>query len=169
MMIAPAPVLSGYIVQIADGVAGVDQTLRTMRELVNQCKTHMTVRQAATNVAFLQPEKDENAEVEAVFNFVRDHIRYMKDVHGVETLMAPPSVLETRLGDCDDQSTLLACMLESIGYPTRFVVAGYNGNGFEHVYVQAWAGGRWISMDPTEPHPMGWEPPGATVKAAESV
>jgi len=60
-------------------------------------------------------------------------------------------------------------MLESIGYPTRFVVAGYNGGGFEHVYLQAWINGRWISMDPTEPHPMGWEPPDATVIAAEAV
>lgn len=169
MMLAPSPLLSGSIVQISNGVAGVEDTLRTMRELVNRCKTDLTIRQAATNAAFLQPEKDEYAEVEAVFNYVRDHIRYMRDVHGVETLMAPPTVLQTRLGDCDDQSCLLACMLEAIGYPTRFVVAGYNGGDFEHVYVQTWAGGRWVSMDPTEPHPMGWEPPGATVIAVEAV
>lgn len=169
MMLAPAPYLSGSVVQLADGVAGVDQTLRTMRELVNRCKTDLSIRQAATSAAFLQPEKDELSEVESVFNFVRDHIRYVRDVHGVETLMAPPTVLASRLGDCDDQSCLLACMLESIGYPTRFVVAGYNGGDFEHVYLQVWAGNRWVSMDPTEPHPMGWEPPGATVKAAESV
>jgi len=169
MMLAPAPYLSGSIVQISDGVAGVDDTLRAMRALVNQCKTDLTIRQAATSVAFLQPEKDEFAEAEAVFNYVRDHIRYMRDVNGIETLMTPPQTLASRLGDCDDQSTLLACMLESIGYPTRFVVAGYNGGGFEHVYLQAWINGRWISMDPTEPHPMGWEPPGATVIAAEAV
>ena len=169
MMLAPAPYLSGSIVQISDGVAGVDDTIRAMRALVNQCKTDLTIRQAATSVAFLQPEKDEAAEVQAVFDYVRDHIRYTRDIHGVETLMTPPQTLASRLGDCDDQSCLLACMLESIGYPTRFVVAGYNGNGFEHVYLQAWVNSRWISMDPTEPYPMGWEPPGATVIAAEAV
>ncbi len=169
MMLAPAPYLSGSIVQISDGVAGVDDTLRAMRALVNKCKTDLGIRQTATSVAFLQPEKDEYAEAQAVFDYVRDHIRYTRDINGIETLMTPVQTLASRLGDCDDQSCLLACMLESIGYPTRFVVAGYNGGGFEHVYVQAWVGGRWVSMDPTEMHQMGWEPPGATVKAAESV
>ena len=169
MMLAPAPYLSGSIVQIANGVAGVSDTLQTMRALVNRCKTDLRIRQAATNVAFLQPEKDESAEVEAVFNFVRDHIRYTRDINGVETLMAPPQVLASRLGDCDDQTCLLACMLESIGYSTRFVVAGYGGGDFEHVYLQTWINGQWVDMDPTEPYPMGWAPPDPTVIAFEAV
>lgn len=155
--------------QIADGVAGVAQTLRAMRALVNECKLNLAIRQAATSIAFLQPEKHEYAEVEAIFEWVRDRIRYTRDVHGVETLMTPPQTLASGLGDCDDQSCLLACMLEAIGYPTRFVVAGYNGGDYEHVYLQAWVGNTWVSMDPTEPHPMGWEAPGATIKAAESL
>lgn len=169
MMLAPAPSLSGSIVQISNGVVGIEDTIRAMRELVNRCKSDLNIRQAATSTVFLTPEKDEWSEAESLFHFVRDHIRYTRDIHGLETLMAPPTVLASRLGDCDDQACLLACMLEAVGYPTRFVVAGYNGQDFEHVYVQAWLGSRWVDMDPTEPHPMGWTPPGATVIAAESV
>ena len=76
----------------------------------------------------------------------------------------------SRMGDCDDQSALLGALLESIGIPTRFVVAGYSGDYFEHVYLQAWLDSDgWVDMDATEPHPMGWSPPDATVIAYEAV
>jgi len=170
MMLAPAPTLSGSIVQIPDGVAGTEATLRAMREMVKRCRVNPQIRQAATTVAFLQPEKNHYAEAEAIFNEVRDGVRYMRDVYAVETLQEPPTTLALRLGDCDDQTTLLASMLEAIGIPTRFVVAGYNGDQYEHVYLQAWlddAG--WVDMDATEPHPMGWAPPDPTVIAFEAV
>jgi transglutaminase-like putative cysteine protease len=168
MMLAPLPLLSGHIVQIPDGLAGTEATLRVMREMVNRCKVNTQIRQAATTVAFLQPEKDYRAEAEAVFNEVRDGIRYMRDVAGVETLQEPHITLASKLGDCDDKTCLLASMLESIGIPTRFVVAGYSGENFEHVYLQAWLG-EWVNMDPTEPHPMGFAPPDPTMIAFEAV
>lgn len=170
MMLPPLPVLSGQIVQIPDGLAGTEATIAAMREMVNRCKTNPIIRQAATTVAFLQPEKNYQAEAEAIFNEVRDGVRYMRDVHMVETLQEPTITLASRLGDCDDQSTLLASMLESIGVPTRFVVAGYDGPHYSHVYLQAWfddAG--WVDMDATEPHPMGWAPPDPTVIAFEAI
>jgi transglutaminase-like putative cysteine protease len=78
--------------------------------------------------------------------------------------------LQGRLGDCDDQVVLLATLLEAVGYPTRFIVSGYNYPGeYEHVYLQAWLDGCWIDMDPTEHHPMGWAAPGAVAMAAETV
>ena len=162
MMLAPMPTLTGVVLQIPNGRAGVQATVQAMRQLVDQAKVDPAIRQAAQSVVFLQPEKDYLAEAEALFNFVRDSIRYTRDVHGVETLQTPQITLATRMGDCDDQSTLLAAMLESVGIPTRFVVAGYNGHDFEHVYLQAWCGD-WIGMDATEPHQMGWEPPQPTV------
>lgn len=170
MMLAPTLTLSGTVVQIPDGEAGTEATIATMREMVNRFKVDPRIRQAATTVAFLQPEKDYRAEAEAIFNEVRDGIRYTRDVHGVETLQEPPITLATRMGDCDDQAALLGALLESIGIPTRFVVAGYSGEHYEHVYLQAWLDSDgWVDMDATEPHPMGWAPPDNTVIAFEQV
>lgn len=169
MMLAPTPTLEGRVVHIPNGPAGVSATLRAMRDLVNRCKTSLRIRQAATGIAFLTPEKDYAAAAEAIFNFVRDHVRYIRDVNGVETLQSPDITLQLQLGDCDDQTTLLASMLESIGYPTRFVVAGYSGDQFDHVYLQAWINDHWVDMDATEPHPMGWAAPTPTVIAAEAL
>jgi transglutaminase-like putative cysteine protease len=170
MMLAPTPVLSGYVVPLANGYSGVQQTLKMMRQLVNQCRTNIEIRQAATNTVFLTPEKDEYSEAEALFNFVRDRIRYVKDVHDVETLSTPMMTLAGRLGDCDDQTVLLASLLESVGYPTRFVIEGYTMPGqFDHVYMQALVFGQWISMDPTEQRYMGWSPPNPITQAVEVI
>ena len=169
-MLAPTPVLSGYVIPLANGYTGVQQTLRMMRQLVNQCKTNIQIRQAATNIIFLTPEKDEYSEAEALFNMVRDSIRYVKDVNDIETLSTPMMTLEGRIGDCDDQTVLLASLLESVGYPTRFVIEGYTTSGeYEHVYMQALVLGQFISMDPTEQKYMGWSPPNPVSQAVEVI
>ena len=150
------------------GEAGIFNTLRLMRELVNQYKTDPNIRQAAIGVAFLTPAQDDIAEVEAVYSFVRDHIRYTKDVWGIETLATPDKVLAMRVGDCDDMTVLLSAMLESIGYPTRFVIEGYqDGAGWEHVYLEVYLLGGWVPLDPTEQVAMGWQPPEALIRWTE--
>lgn len=72
MILAPTPKLSGQIMQIDGGLAGVRQTLATMRQLVKQSRVDPAIRQAATQAAFLMPEKDELSEVDAIFSLVRD-------------------------------------------------------------------------------------------------
>jgi transglutaminase-like putative cysteine protease len=162
MILAPTPELSGELVNIPNGLAGIKRTLAVMRQFVNEGRINPQIRQAATSAVFLTPEKDEYSEIEAIFNYVRDNIRYVKDIHQVETVSSALKTLQGKIGDCDDQTILLAALLESVGYPTRFAVAAYNGNDFEHVYLQAYAYGEFINMDATEHQCMGWEPPGAT-------
>jgi len=170
MMLAPTPRLSGQIVALADGMRGIEQTLGTMRQLVNEFRTNLDIRQTATATIFLTPEKNQLAEANALFELVRDGIRYTRDINGVETISTPLMTLQGRLGDCDDQVVLLATLLESVGYPTRFVVAGYNYPGeLEHVYLQALLDGQWIDMDPTEHYQMGWAAPRPVAYAIESV
>jgi hypothetical protein len=61
-------------------------------------------------------------------------------------------------------------MLESIGYQTRFVVAGYtDSTNLEHIYVQVAVEGEWIDADPTEHEPLGYSPPNPTVIYTENV
>lgn len=154
---------------LSDGAAGIFETLALMRRLVQQYKTDPAIRQAALSVAFLTPAQDDAAEVEAVYTFVRDYIRYTKDVFGIETLATPDKTLQMRVGDCDDMTVLLASMLESIGYPTRFVIEGYSdGVTWEHVYLEACLYGEWVALDPTEQVAMGWHPPDALIRWVES-
>lgn len=168
MFLAPQVSLEATPVPLDNGVAGVMQTLAFMRELVKRYRTNMDVRRAATNILFLTPERNALHRASAIFEWVRDSIRYIGDVLDVETLHTPDRVLAARLGDCDDKATLLAAMLESVGYPTRFVVAGYQDPAtFEHVYLQVQVDGQWLSADATEDHALGWTPPGALVTYTE--
>ena len=167
---APNVQLSGTSYCLSDGKAGIFQTIRIMRRMVRDYKIDPAIRQAAVNVAFLTPEKMQRAEAQSVFEFVRDNIRYVRDIAGVETLMTPDKTLATRIGDCDDQTVLLASMLESIGYLTRFVVTGYSDpKVLEHVYLQVLIDGAWVNADPTEREPFGYAPPDPVIMYAEKV
>lgn len=170
MFLAPQVEITVARSHLADGVRGVRQTLGAMRQMVERFKASAAIRQCATSIVFLAPEKNERAEIEALFHFVRDSIRYTRDIHDVETLSTPDKTLAGRFGDCDDQVTLLCTLLESVGYPTRFVIAGYQGNGdYSHVYCQCFDGADWIDLDPTEMQPMGWAAPNPSPLSFEVV
>ena len=174
MMLAPLIAFTATPRYMSDGVAGVGQTLRQMRALVKVARIAPAIRQAATNIVWLTPEKDEYSECAALFEFVRDRIRYTRDIHEVETLATPEKTLEGMFGDCDDQTMLLCALFESAGYGTRFVVAAYGDDSvfepaFEHVYCQVFVCGEWIDCDPTEQQAFGWAPPNPTRIAMEKI
>jgi hypothetical protein len=151
---------------LAGGKRGILQTVHLMRDLVDQFKTDPEIRGLALSLVKGCREKDAVGEIECIFHFVRDCIRYVMDVYDVETLHTPPMLLEVGQGDCDDKSTLLATLLESIGYETAFKVTGYHGSDFEHVYVFVRSGpaGIALHLDATEPEAAGWEAPNPTVE-----
>lgn len=172
MFCAPTPQLSaGPVITYADGRAGALQTLRVMRSLVDAYKVNPQIRQVATNLVHFTGPKDEVGEALELFNFVRDSIRYTRDIHNVETISTPEKTLAGRVGDCDDKATLLATLAEAIGFPTRFVLAGYSGDQYEHVYLQIYIydAQEWVNADATEMAPLGYAPPNPTALFFEKV
>lgn len=155
----PPQTMSAHVTMIDDGARGIHQTLGIMRQIVRESRKHPQVRIAAVSITQLVPQKDQLGEIDALFCFCRDNIRYVSDVCETETLTAPEYTLRTRAGDCDDKVMLLAAMLESIGIATRFVVVGYRTPwDFEHVYLHAMTpDGAFVACDPTEPYALGWE------------
>lgn len=169
-MLAPYVPMVGTLAHIDNGIAGTLQTLQAMRELVRRYRIHPEIRRGAANVLFLTPERNTLHRAQALFEWVRDHVRYIPDILDVETLAAPDKVMLSLIGDCDDQATLLATLFESVGYPTRFIVAGYqSADTFEHVYLEVCVDGVWFACDPTEPHSFGWAPPDPAVVYVERV
>lgn len=145
--------------ELSSGAAGIAQTLNYMVGIVKEYRKNPQIRALAESIIQGVPEKDSVAEIRAIFEWVRDNIRYTQDVRDVETLKTPDATVYSANGDCDDKSTLVATLLESVGYKTRFVAVGMNTPGvFEHVYAQVKLGTRWISMDTTENVVLGWEP-----------
>lgn len=148
-----------FLGELPQGEQGIRATLQLMQRLVSQFKRHPQVRgEALSLVSHLAP-KDKRGEVEAVFLYVQNHIRYARDIRGMETLQTPIVTMDLEAGDCDDKSTLLAAMLESIGFQTRFAAVGHSAPGvYSHVYVEVKLGNAWLPLDATMHHPMGWAP-----------
>ena len=120
----------------------------------------MIVRNQAIDITRSCESKDFRCEILRVYDWVDSEIRFVKDVHGVETLQTPERTIELGVGDCDDQSILLSALLESIGHATRFVALGFQPGAFSHVLTETKIGPNWLSLETTVPGAYpGWYPP----------
>jgi transglutaminase-like putative cysteine protease len=148
---------------IPKGYAGTRKTVQQIMALIRSGAKDFYVRQIAIDILFAKAvnPKDYWGEIKALFEWVQRHIRYTKDPFRVEVLHSARRLLELRAGDCDDMTILLGAMLEAIGHPVRLVLTGPDPGRpllFTHIYLEAHYQGRWIPLDATMPHAMGWAP-----------
>ena len=145
--------------RLPDGAAGTRETLKAMRLLALDGKRLPMVRATALDIIRDVPPKDELGELQAVWRWVRDNFHYRADVDDVETLHFADQLLRQRAGDCDDASVLIAALLGSIGYLTRFTAMAFAGDdGYGHVVPEAWHAGAWVPLDATVDESFGWFP-----------
>lgn len=101
-------------------------------------------------------QKDFTGEARRCLEYVRDNIRYVRDIADVETLHDPVTLLKIGAGDCDDKAILLAALLLSIGHDRlRFIAMAQAPDQYGHVWLQDYIGGCWVDLEPTEPIPFG--------------
>ena len=139
------------------------RTVEHIRRLIRQGAKDFRVRQAAIGILRQRrvKPKDYAGEVKALFEWVQQNVRYTKDTFRLEVLHSARRMLELRAGDCDDFSIVLGAMLEAIGHPVRLVITGPDRRRpdlFSHIYIEVFCDGRWIALDATMPHAMGWAP-----------
>lgn len=159
MRLAPTVNLSGRLASAPNGDAAPYYTLRLMRDAIQRARVDPALIQSAHAIVYLAPERDQLAEARALFEYVRDSVRYVQDVYGLETLTEPQKVLLRLTGDCDDQTALLCALFESIGYPTRLVMGAFQSEEFDHVYCQVNVNGIWYDADPIiREHELGDAP-----------
>lgn len=148
-----------FLGTLPNDAPGTRDTLVIMRKLVQRYKRDPMIRDTAVSLISGVAQRDWTNEVRALLEYARDRIRYTRDINRVETIQTPPVTMELEAGDCDDKSTLLASLLESVGHPSRFVAVGYQESGrYSHVYVETKIGSAWVPLDPTAPKPFGWVP-----------
>ena len=151
------------LAHIPTGWRGTQKTLEHIQALIRAGAKDFHVRQKAIDILLekhVKP-KDYLGEIKALFEWVQQHVRYTKDTFQVEVLHSAKRMLELRAGDCDDMAILLGAMLEAIGHPVRLVIIGpdpLRHDLFTHIYLEVFHKGRWIPLDATMPHPMGWAP-----------
>lgn len=129
-----------------------------MAKLSIEGSQRQPIRLTAISLTNDLKQKDVFGEIDRLNSFVRDKIRYVRDIRNVETLHHADTVLTLRCGDCDDKAILLCALLLSIGIPCQFIALD-QGKGFVHVWSRAWCRGQWIDCDPTEPYVTGCSVP----------
>ena len=106
--------------------------------------------------------------MQALYVWVRDNVRYVRDPINTELLQTPARTLKNKTGDCDDKTTLLAALLASIGHPSTLkfrVIGTEKQNHYSHVYLVARLNKKDVALDPTPSGmAMGWEYPKPRMK-----
>lgn len=148
---------------IPKGYLGTQTTLHHVQALIRSGAKDFYVRQKAIDILLAKavPPKHYLEEINALFEWVQQNVRYTKDPFRVEVLHSARRLLELRAGDCDDMTILLGSLLEAIGHPVRLVITGpdpLRPKLFSHIYLEVFHQGQWIPLDATMPYPMGWEP-----------
>lgn len=142
--------------QLPDGIAGTRRTLDRMAAAVQgeigpeyRGYLHETIRAKALDLVGGVPPRDWRGEIGRLFEFVRDRITYRQDPVDAERVQDPVATLEIGSGDCDDLVVLLAALLGSLGYWSRFVAQTRDGLQFDHVYLETETPRGWLALDPT--------------------
>jgi len=118
------------------------------------------------------PERDEWCEVQAIYWYFRNHLRYTGDTREIDTYHTLRRSVELGIADCDCYTIALMSVLISGGYRAGAKTISQDGKSFNHVYAVVELpketnefSRRIIGLDGTvsEAYP-GWEPPGSMRK-----
>jgi transglutaminase-like putative cysteine protease len=121
------PLVKNFVV--ADGKQGNLETVEIMRRVARQRASHPLVRELALKILLVAgvPSQYYKNEALAIGRYVKEKVRYVRDIHSVETLTDPVTLIDMLMrgeaqGDCDDISLLIATLLLSIGHQPYFRV-----------------------------------------------
>lgn len=99
------------------------------------------------------------------WNFIFDHIKYVKDAPGTEQVRSPRRLIHDGRGDCDCFVVTLSSLLHNQGIPHKLRIIKQNGaSHWSHVYVVVpKPGGGYYTLDPVT-HKFDYEPPHSQTK-----
>src|SRR5215472_7768490 len=165
LSLAPPPPYR--LIEIPENAEGIRETLKHMREQVDEGKLMPGLRKLAIQIvkAARVPGRDWLGELAALFQWCRANVRYTLDTNDLEVIQRADQTIETGAGDCDDFVILLLTLAEHVGFAGTFCALGFGPIGeYTHVIAFAEIPGELppIAADCTEPQPLGWFPPGAT-------
>lgn len=160
---------------IGTGDTAIYRTVNKMKDIIISSSKNSYVREWVKKIVSRVKVNEKKAEASAIFDFVRDNVRYTKDPLGFEYVQTPPVLLEDirlyqegrgdrPVGDCDDMCVLSLSLLKAIGFNVAIKVVSFTpSKKFGHVYGLVQVGYEWVPIDCVRPdQDMGWESQGHT-------
>ncbi len=154
-----------------DDEAATFQVTQRMAEYAREDSSNPIVRRAAHEAVQANPALD---PAEAVFYWIRDHVRFQEDAQFVrhagiagidpesaEVLVRPVDLLTMPepTGDCDDFSMLCAAMLRALGIESKFRTIAADRSDpstYSHVFVVARMPYGELPLDTSHGSHPGW-------------
>jgi len=176
---------------LPSGDRSTTKTLDYMAQLIKKGKTNQDIIYTARRIAMQAPERDQVKQIEAIHDWVKQHMYYINDPdkyeaiagangikiankEGIEILADPVWMLNEIkkngqvAGDCDEFTILEGSLLGAIGFPVYLQAIGTqeHGNRYGHVYLYTYTNkGQRIALDPImKSKPAGWEVPERLIK-----
>lgn len=139
---------------LGSGDLAIYNTVGKMKQIIEASAFNPYVRKSAEQIIVGIDPGDKVGEVEAIYEWMKHHIRYTRDPMGMEYLQTPPHLLEIigrngmAFGDCDDMTMFVASLLKSIGFNVGVKVASYKPDGaYSHIYALVFLQGKWVALD----------------------
>ena len=131
------------------GYQGAPQTIDVMRTAALEDTNHFETRQIAEAVCEQLDSKDYTSEYQALYNFLLQRSRYMRDPRRTELVKAPYVISRQILAghrpslDCDDMACWLASAVLCVGGKADFATVAFQRMTFDgqqqysHVFTRA--------------------------------
>jgi hypothetical protein len=107
------------------------------------------------------PPRDEQCELERIWEFVVLNVRYVYDPDEIDFFATAKETLEAGGGDCDDMTILIASLAKAIGFKSAARVVSTNDAPEEWVHVYPLLGLQ------SKDNPEWWVPLDTTVTGAK--
>lgn len=111
----------------------INEVLSLMRDLIEQWRAAPEIRNLALDIIkqWNVASRDTRAQALAIATWVQQTIFYVLELP--ERIQTPGETLRLRAGDCDDMTTLIGALCESIGIPVLIVCMHWDGD-WRHVF-----------------------------------
>lgn len=117
----------------------VKRVIQSSREEIKQIANYIAAQSCV--------KADRVCQSRALFQFVRDEIKYVPDENFHDQLENPLTVLKTGGADCEDVAVLLLAMQKAIGNKVRLVFVP--GHAYAQVSIPDYRGEKWLNLEAT--------------------
>jgi hypothetical protein len=113
------------------GYPTTEGTVKLLAEAVRFYHTHPVIRRRAREITAGIPSMDYDADIEAVWSFLHENVKYMRDPLFAEYVTSPVE-LDRQVDegqaaeDCEGVSLYAATLLAAMGIESEFVIMGRN-------------------------------------------
>jgi len=104
--------------------------------MLGDFRSHPQIRELALRIlkSGHVPQRDKKAQALAIGQWVQDNVYYVHELP--ERFQTPLETLRLGAGDCDDSTTLICSLLETVGIPSQLVCMQVDGQ-WKHIFPAA--------------------------------